>query len=952
MKRIQKLMMIILILTIIVTPLKIVLHLFDNTVALFLGGSFWELVDKDENAIYYASDFLSDEERVEKGKQIAWQVEAEGATLLMNEKNALPLEKNSKVSLFSSSSVSLVYGGTGSGNVDTSKALSLKDACLQSGLIVNETLWDFYLNEEGSHYKRSDGGFNENAKINEVPWDVYNQKVLDSIQEYADAAIVVLSRIGGEGCDLEFQAYNYLALDDNEKAMFEGIKQLKKEGKIKKIIVLLNTSNALQVDFLKKNEYDIDSVLWIGGVGGSGSEAVADILVGNVNPSGSLVDTYCYDNTSSPAMQNNVAKTYLGYEDGIISKNASTYMIYQEGIYVGYKYYETRYEDYVMNQGNAGLYNYHDDVAFPFGYGLSYSEFEYSNMKVTYIEKTDQFKIQVKVTNIGNVSGKETIQVYLNSPYTMYDQDHHIEKAALSLVGFSKTKSLEPNESEVVTIYVNKRDFASYDAYQSQTYILDAGDYYLTCARNAHQAINNILMAKGYTPQNSDARMDEEGNASLTYKWTNMQLDTSTYAYSLNHTVITNQLSIADINLNESIYETITYLSRSDWQNTWPKGADLSLNEHLIDDLQEVLYDPSNYDLIEMPLLEIDHGIKLVDMIGLDYDDKKWDLLLEQLSFDEMVSLIGDAFHWTMPVKSIEAPGSRNENGPQGLTVSLFGSQLDEDVTAFTSEDVMAATFNVDLMFEVGNIIGNDCLAANVAILYGPGNNTHRTPYGGRNFEYYSEDGFLAGKISSAEIQGVQEKGVQVVMKHFALNDCEQERIGLAVWINEQAAREIYLKAFQIPFEEAHANGVMMAYTRWGTLWSGANKGLVTNIMRQEWGSQGLSITDNVLTTYVNGVDGILAGTSSFDAMLWYVVEQLPKYKNDPIIVQAMKESAHQILYAIANSNAMNGMSEKTTIKIIQPMVLNLIDFIFIICILILSGCLIVLLYNRLKSIK
>jgi beta-glucosidase len=289
-----------------------------------------------------------------------------------------------------------------------------------------------------------------------------------------------------------------------------------------------------------------------------------------------------------------------------------------------------------------------------------------------------------------------------------------------------------------------------------------------------------------------------------------------------------------------------------------------------------------------------------------------------------MVSFIGDAFHWTMPVKSVEAPGTRDENGPQGLTVTLFGAGLNVETTALTSEDVLAATFNTDLVYEMGNIVGNDCLEAKVAFLYGPGANTHRTPYGGRNFEYYSEDSYLAAAIGAAEVKGIEEKGVYVVMKHFALNDCEQERIGQAAWLTEQAAREIYLRAFQGALEDSWGggNGVMMAYTRWGTQWSGGNRGLLRGILNGEWGCNGLQITDNVLTTYVNGVDGVMGGTTAFDSMLaFYITNQLPKYKNDPVVVSAMREACHHNLYAIAHSCGMNGVGKDTTIKLKEPIV-------------------------------
>lgn len=903
------------------------LSMFDNTLAAFVGGDFHELVNKDPNAIYYESAFASPEEMVEYGLELCELVEAEGAALLMNENNALPLAKGSKVSCFSNSSVNLVYGGTGSGNIDASTANTLKDALENSGFEVNETLWNFYA-VDAAEYLRKVGGVvtTTAATTSECPWGVYTNNVVDSVKGYGDAAIVTFSRVGGEGADLEFDAVNYLALDENEKEMMKNVKAMKDAGTIKKIIVLINSANPLQVDFLKENEYGVDACLWIGDVGISGIDAVAEILAGNVVPSGSLVDTYCYDNYSSPAMANFVPTTYEGYKEGMIPANASTYMIYQEGIYVGYKYYETRYEDYVMGTGNAGDYVYEDVVAFPFGYGLSYTDFEYSDMKVKYNKSTDQFEVTLKITNIGKeYSGKETVQIYVQSPYTAYDVENGVEKASVALCGFGKTGIIAPGKSENITVYVDKRDLASYDTYGAGTYILDAGDYFLIAATDAHDAVNNVLAAKGYTSANTKGRMDGKGNADLVHKWTNDKFDATTYATSLNGTEITNQLSNADINLYDGVQEEITYLSRNDWTGTWPTEIlKITLTEKLIAALQDVQYNAADYEAVEMPTLGADNGLKLVDMIGKDFDDPAWQDLLDQMTFEEMVSLIGDSFHWTMPVESVQAPATRDENGPQGLTASLFSGGVSLEATAFTSEDVMAATFNTDIMTEIGKVMGNNCLEAGIACLYGPGNNTHRTPYGGRNFEYYSEDGFLAGEMSKHQVAAMADAGVFVVMKHFALNDSEQDRIGLGVWINEQAAREIYLKAFQAPIEEADA-GVMTAYTRWGATWSGSNKGLMTHIMREEWGKKGLNITDNVLTTYVNGVDGVMAGgVTTYDAMLWYVTSQLPKYENDPVIVNAMREACHHNLYSIANSNGMNGMGPDTTIEITELKVITI----------------------------
>ena len=926
-----------LVLTLVLAPLTVVLTMFDNTIALFTGAYFWELVDEDPNAQYFTSDFATDQERLDRGYELVKQVEGEGAALLLNNDGALPLAAGSKVSLFSTSSVNVVYGGTGSANVDASKADNLKTAMEMVGFSVNSTLWDFYTTGEGAEYTRVAGGFTGSSGVGEAPWHVYTQAVKDSFAAYGDAAIVVLSRVGGEGADLDFTEYNYLALDANEKEMMENLAALKKAGTIKKIIVLINTSNALQVDFLKNNEYDVDACLWIGGVGITGTNAVAEILAGKINPSGGLVDTYCYDNYSSPAMKNAVPTTYAGYEKGIIPDDASTYIIYQEGIYVGYKYYETRYEDYVMGTGNAGNYAYSDDVAFPFGYGLSYTTFQFSNMTMSYDKSTTTYTVNVTVTNTGDVAGKQTVEIYVSSPYTQYDIDNGVEKASVSLVGFEKTGILEPGASQTLTILVDGDNVASYDANGAKTYILDAGDYLFTAATDSHNAVNNVLAAKGYTPENTDGRMDAQGDASLVCTWNNPELDTVTHSVSDNGTVITNQLDSANLNLNSAVNEKVTYLTRNDWTGTMPTGTvvQLTLTDALIEDLQNVQYDPADYGTVEMPTLGAQNGLKLYDMIGLDFDDPKWEQLLDQLTFDEMVSLIGDAFHWHMPVESIQAPGTRDENGPQGLTVTLFGSALGVETTALTSEDVLAATWNKELVNQMGNIVGNDCLVAGVSTLYGPGANTHRTPYAGRNFEYYSEDGYLSSAIGAAEVSGIQAKGVNVVMKHFALNDSEQDRIGLGVWLNEQAAREIYLRAFQGALEASQGggNGVMMAYTRWGTQWSGGNYGLVTGILKEEWGCNGMQITDNVLTNYVNGVDGVMAGTTTFDSMMaFYITDQLPLYEDDPVVVSAMREACHQNLYAIANSCGMNGVGPNTTVKTVEPAIIGTCRTAAIVC--------------------
>ena len=957
MKFVKFMCFILTLLMVIMIPANIVVRMFDNTISLLIpGNTFWELVNRDPNAVYYKGDYSSEAERIALGNVLCYEVEKEGAALLLNN-GLLPLAAGAKVSTLSTNSINLTYGGTGSGNVDASKADSLKAALEKSGFSVNATLWDWYNGEEGQALikeLKDAAGASEGesavlagqAPITEIDINKYPENVKNSIASYGDAVIITFSRVGGEGYDCSFPGYegqanaqNYLELDANERKLLAYAEELKNAGKISGIVVLLNTSNALEVDFL--NDYDVDACLWVGGLGISGTNAVTNILSGKVNPSGSLVDTYCYDNFTSPAMQNFVAQTYAGY-NGQIPENASTYMVYQEGIYVGYKYYETRYADSVMNKGNAGDYakQYHNEVAFPFGYGLSYTTFEYSNMTVEkgineYGENC--YNVSVTVKNTGSVDGKETVQIYLSSPYTQYDIDNKIEKAAVQLIGFGKVHVF-PGTSETITIQVDERDMAAYDAYGAGTYILDEGTYYLTAATDAHNAVNNVLAAQGYT---TDDGMDVNGNADLVYGW-DMKFDAVTYSVSLNGTKIENQLQDADPNVYFG-ENTVTFLSRNDWVGTWPtESVKLTLVETMVKELTEGRWATMGEDYFNvpeewktMPVLNAGRDISLYDMFNMDedkdgvmaakdYDDPAWAILLENVTLDELIAM-GDCFHWRHPVVSVNAPGSRDENGPQGLTVALFGAGLGAQATAFTSEDVMAATFNLDLMYEVGQMIGNDCIDAGVSCLYGPGANTHRTPYGGRNFEYYSEDGFLAGEMGGIEVKGIRSKGIDVVMKHFALNDCEQDRLGQAAWLTEQAAREIYLKAFQQALEENDGmGGVMTAYTRWGTTWSGMHQGLMTGILRGEWGNNAMCITDNILVTYCNGADAVLAGgVTCFDAMMPYAVNALKEEQDDPVIVNAMVEAMHHNLYTIINSAAMNGVGPETTVKAVTPSIIN-----------------------------
>ena len=915
-----------------------VLNLFPTTMKLVLGGVDYEVVDGDDSAQYYVSDFDSDEDRIAAGEETSLEVEEEGITLLKNDDDVLPLDEGAKVTLFGCYSVDITYGGTGSANIDTDEAGTLKDGLEAAGLEVNQTVWDFYETGDGSHDMSSgsilDTVADESTEYasEEPTIDTWSDTEWDSVEEYGDAAIFVISRIGGEGADLpsdtdSAESAGYLGLSDNERDLLAKLVELRDEGTIDCIILMINSSNTIQLDFVD----DVDAVMYIGGVGAEGVTAVGEALTGAVNPSGHLGDTYLKDNLSSPAMANFGSWTYTNAEEAGLDDLNSYYVVYQEGIYVGYRYYETRYEDYVMGTEGVGDYAYDEDVAYAFGYGLSYTEFEWSDFSCSYDETTDTYTVEVTVTNTGDVAGKDVVEVYVQSPYTEYDQDNDVEKASATLCGFDKTDELDPGASETVTITVDGEDIASYDAYGYGTYILDAGDYYLTAAEDAHSAVNNILAAKGYSPDNTDGRMDDEGDATMVWGWTEDTLDYTTYSVSsATGVTISNLFDDADLNLSEYVGDQqITYVSRSDWEGTFPTEAvELYATDEMVEELQYPHYDSETYDGqyadAEMPTTGADNDISAMDLQGYDYDDPLWDDLLDQLTVEELADLLGNAFHYTSAIESINLPQTRDENGPTGLTTTLFGDSGDiaDVVTAgFPSEDVMAATWNVELMAEVGEIIGEDCLEAGVTYLYGPGANTHRTSYAGRNFEYFSEDGFLSGQLLLAECVAIEENGARVQVKHFALNDQETDRIGIGVWVNEQALREVYLTAFEDAFTEGGVNGVMTSYTRIGLHWNGGDEGMIQGVLRDEWGCIGVCITDNsqISNYYMDGADMVLAGADIADAMAGVEYEQLLEYEDDPVVVTAMRESCHRVIYSIVNSLAVNGMTAESTIKTVSP---------------------------------
>ena len=907
----------------------------------------------DPGQTYFEADFASSADQAASAAEICESVVANGATLLLNNDSALPLAEGARVTLLGTTSADFVYGGTGSGGMDTSTATNLKDALEADGFAVNPTMWDFYTTGAGMDYGlvTASGSLNnyifDNAEflVNEAPQSAYSDAEWDSVADYGDAAIVVFGRVCGEGADLPWYGAgdadgNILSLSAEERDLLQKLAELKAAGQVQKIIVLLNATNPIELDFLNPEicgvDYGIDACLWVGEVGQTGINAIGDLLKGAVNPSGKLVDTYCYDNLTSPAIQNAHATAYTNAASAGLSfdSNNEYYVAYQEGIYVGYRYYETRYEDYVLGNANVGDYDYASTVAYPFGYGLSYTTFRYGPLAMT--DNGDSFTFTVDVTNTGAVDGAEAVQIYMQSPYTDYDRENGIEKASVELVGFTKV-DVAAGETVTATVTVDKSEMRAYDANGAKTYIVDAGNYYFAAGNGAHEALNNILAAKAAAGDTTNgtvepARMTAAGNAELAVQYQQAELDTTTYATADTGFAITNQLDHADLNkVDADTSNDIVYLTRSDWAGTMPQAeitatgyaaaVQIAANDELVAALNATVENIPEGAVLstDMPVMGSEGTLNLAQYVGVPLDgsitvdgtEYTWDDLLDQVTFAEMVKLVGQAYHSTAAVASVNKPVTKDENGPQGITATLTGGSSS---TSYTSADLLAATFDPAIAEAVGRSMGNDCLLANgkaYSGIYGPGVNIHRTPYSGRNFEYYSEDPFISGKTCAAEVSGIQSKGVYVYLQHFALNDQETARDGISVWTNEQAAREIYLQAFEYPIVEGGAYCVMTSFNRLGCVWAGGDYNLLTNILRNEWAMPGFAVTDfSNSNNYMDVVQGVLAGGDAWDcndATKWSDV--LRTYQDDAQVVSAMRQATARILYTVANSNAMNGVS-------------------------------------------
>ena len=913
-----------------------VTNYYETMINAALNAETQKIVPDPDAQIFYWTEYEDEDALVAHDMETCYRVEAEGAALLLNRDHTLPLPADTKFTLFSQSVADPVMTGTGSAFMATGDAISLYGALEASFApgCVNTDLWKFY---KTAGYKRENaklsGGSPDQYRINEVPWEKYSDALKATFQNYGDCALVLLSRSSGEGADLpsgldSLKEYmtdgDYLRLCKEEVELLESLRALKENGTFRKIVVLLNSSSTLQLDFVEN--YGIDAVLWVGNLGLNGIPAVADILAGKVNPSGRIVDTFLKNNHSMPAMANYDAFPYtnadeLGLEaaqnnsDAGIEKCNRNYVVYQEGIYVGYRYYETRYEDYVLGQGNAGNYDYAADVAFPFGTGLSYSTFEYSDFAIA--DKGDTIEASVTVKNTSAIDGKHTVQIYFQSPYTDYDRLNGVEKASVELCGFDK-KEIKAGDSERFTISIRKDDLTSYDANNAKTYILDAGDYRFTVGTDAHNAVNNILAAKG-----ADAsRMDAPGDASLCAKWTVAALDTTTYAVSAyTGNAITNQFDDADLNKYAGADgQTVTYLSRADWTGTFPQTnvvlrvtdgmwADGLTHEEsgraAIAERMKAAY----YADATVQTFGQDGALNAIDLVETVYDDPAWDALVSEVAYGELLDMIYNGAYNTHALPAINLPATQAGDGPTGYTKSLMGGNSG---MAFPSEDVIASSHNRELAAEVGKCIGEDMLHANtgtnasaVAGVYAPGANTHRTPYLGRHNEYYSEDGWLAGEICAAEVQGVRDRGALAYVKHFALNDQEQGRYGVSVFANEQSIREVYLESFEGAVRGGAMN-VMTSFNRIGVVWAGSHRGLMTDVLRGEWGMQGATVTDMSMNAkWMDYRLGILAGQDIWCGQKGSM-GTLDGSGNDPAITNAVQRAAKNVIYSVTRSSAMN----------------------------------------------
>lgn len=876
-----------------------------------LFGSQRPIYSDEVTSVYPTQKATNKAEAFANAQEVNLKLAEEGFVLLKNENAALPMNKGARISVFSKNSVNLSYGGSGSGGFDTSNNKNLYESLNDAGFVTNPTLKNFYESSQSGPVRTAnssdlDNGDNQKIATAETPQNKYTDAVRNSYADYSDAALVVITRIGGEGFDLpRYQGdsegavspdSHYLELDQNEIDLLTAVT----DGTFKRVVVVFNTPSSFEATFLKDSAYaafadKIDAAVWIGFTGSNGITALGEILNGDVNPSGRLVDTWAADFTKNPS--------FVNFGTGCLPDTTDKYdggmyysVDYEEGIYVGYRYYETRGE-------TDGEDWYNANVVYPFGYGLSYTTFAWTvgDASASEIELGTTITVPVTVKNTGSVAGKEVVQLYASAPYTLGG----IEKAHKVLVGFAKTKLLQPGESETVTVSFDPYSAASYDYRDANSngfsgYELEAGEYTLYVSRNAHESEKAIALNLAADVQiGTDPTTDSE---------------------------VVNRYTDSE-NFLDSDWQLDTMLSRADWEGTWPTPQTAQQHagtDRLYEEIRsEEHNNPTDFDSEEYPWFGEEPTLTLRDLLPsaeaegyepvVSYDDERWEELMMGCDEEEMIALINNGAYHTLAMESVGLPATIHGDGPSGFTCFMSKEQVN-GTCQYVSEPVMASTWNINLMTELGEAIGEEGTIGDKATgqpyssIYAPGVNIHRSPFGGRCSEYFSEDPFISGMMGAAEVQGIQSRGVLPTVKHFVANEQETHRSigGDLSWLSEQALREIYLKPFEYTVKLGENRGIMTSFNRIGTRWTGGDYRLLTEILRNEWGFNGLVICDfNTIPQYMIPRMMFYAGGSldlaTQQSAMWTDCDTSDA--GDAIVLmRAVKD----VMYALVNSNAMN----------------------------------------------
>lgn len=946
----------------------------------FLGTKSSAMVtdSTDEDLYTYKSDYSSTTELLDSIEDLGERMSEEGTVLLKNENNALPLSKDEtqKLSLLGFSSYYPVQGGDMGSSLSVNKGtdadtVDFVEALNAKGFGINEDLQKLYKSLEADFKTEvnmwgnimeyyhitapaTDGVF-ASKEPSQEKMDSVDDKWKDSMDDY-NVMLVTIGRsstengtylpgVDGVDASQNLNQTDPLGLSDDERDLINAAVEAK-ENNGGKVIVMLNNANAMEIDEIKNND-GVDAIMEIGFPGGYGFYGVADILSGEANPSGHLTDTYAVTNANSPAAQN-----FGNYEwtNADPSVNINAEEVEAEDIYTGYKYYETRYADTVLGQGNADAtvgsstgkaWNYDDEVSYPFGYGLSYTTFEQTLKSVDVDLANRTVTAEVDVKNTGDVAGKDVVQLYTSVPYTDYDVENKVEKSAVQLLDYEKTDMIEPGESQTVTITADAQDMASWDssceneAGTTGNWILDNGTYYFTVGNGAHEAVNNVLAAQD---------QDVEGNKDNVQTWELGDFDSSSFAVTLNGTPVENQLQDAD--LNNWMEDTVTYLSRNDWEGTWPETyKDLTATDEMISTMADDYSDIEANGDPSSVTFGADNGMTLANMKGVeDITDERWSTLMDQLTLEECLIRTGLGGTSTKVIESITSPEAIQNDGPNGFNSYPLGQYANSDASTgdpcviaeddpnrdykmgvMANETVIGQTFSKQLAAEWGKAVGNYSLWANTAIWWGVGTNLHRTPYNARNHEYFSEDAVLTAGQGAAIIKAGHEYGVLIAPKHLAFNDTEINRTGIAEFMTEQAARENELRGTQSCIEDANALAVMTTYNRVGCVTSNAHTGLLLNILHKEWGFKGLMSEDfiqdpaytkirmavhNGVTMTCNTGDNTMAAVEA--VWPYWSVENASQSEE---LLTDLKQAMLYQNYALANSNAMDGMSTSTHIE-------------------------------------